>query len=181
MITRKDFAVNYLSRLGYLVNTEALQIIKACEEWYKNRVIEDFHKRKNLNNKEIKLKQMNFAKRCCADDANLCEIISVATQKNNQSQEFINNLLSSNRFNIRYREQLEKTSAAGTVGAYVCLKNARYIESEDGTTKIKDGEIRINYIDADSILPLTVDNLLITECAFFGTDRAKGKEKTQCH
>lgn len=121
---------------------------------------------------------MNFAKRCCADDANLCEIVSVAPDKESTSQAFIETMLSENRFDVRYREQLEKVSATGTVGAYIYLKNAQYLESANGTLTIKGGDIRINYCDADCIIPLTVENHLITECAFCATNKVKGKEKT---
>lgn len=160
------------------MNNDALYIIKICDDWYANRVIEDFHKRKNLNNVEFELSRMNFAKRCCADDANLCEIISVAPEKESASQEFIDKLLSENRFDVRYREQLERTSATGTVGAYIYLKNASYLEDKEGKMTVKGGEIRINYCDADCIIPLTVENRLVTECAFSATNIVKGKEKT---
>ena len=123
------------------MNNDALSIISICDDWYANRVIEDFHKRKNLNNVEFELSRMNFAKRCCADDANLCEIISVAPEKESASQEFIDKLLSENRFDVRYREQLERTSATGTVGAYIYLKNAEYLKSFDETVSIRGGDI----------------------------------------
>lgn len=160
------------------MNSDALDIIKACDDWYSNRCIEDFHKRMNLNKKEIKLNRMNFAKRCCADDANLCEIISVSPEEKSDSQEFIDKLLSENRFDVRYREQLEKTSATGTVGAYIYLKNAEYMKASDETVSVRGGDIRINYVDADCIIPLTVENKLVTECAFSATNTVKGKEKT---
>lgn len=160
------------------MNNDALSIIKICDDWYANRVIEDFHKRKNLNNVEYELSRMNFAKRCCADDANLCEIISVAPEKESASQEFIDKLLSENRFDVRYREQLERTSATGTVGAYIYLKNAEYLKSSDATVSVRGGEIKINYVDADCIIPLTVENKLVTECAFSATNTVKGKKKT---
>lgn len=160
------------------MNNDALSIISICDDWYANRVIEDFHKRKNLNNVEFELSRINFAKRCCADDANLCEIISVAPEKESASQEFIDKLLFENRFDVRYREQLEKTSATGTVGAYIYLKNAEYLKASDETVSVRGGEIRINYVDADCIIPLTVENGLVTECAFSATNIVKGKEKT---
>lgn len=167
-----------MNKLGYSVNGDALAIIKICDDWYSNRLIDDFHKRKNLNDKEVELSRMNFAKRCCADDANLCEIISVAPEKESASQEFIDKLFDDNRFNVRYREQLEKTSATGTVGAYIYLRNANYLEAADGKMTISGGDIRINYCDADCIIPLTVENKLVTECAFSATNTVKGKEKT---
>lgn len=121
---------------------------------------------------------MNFAKRCCSDDANLCEIISVSPEKETISKDFIKEFLNKNRFNVMYRKQLEKTSATGTVGAYIYLENAEYLMHEDGRKSIRDGVIRINYVDAECIVPLSVDDDLITECAFCGTEKVKGNEKT---
>ncbi|MDY4793985.1 MAG: hypothetical protein SO172_07440 [Pararoseburia sp.] len=163
--------------MGYSVNGNALEIIQSCDDWYSNRNIEDFHKRKNLNNVEYTLIKMNFAKRCCADDANLCEVVSVAPEKDESCQNFIEEVLSQNRFDVRYREQLEKTSATGTVGAYIYLKDAEYLE-KDGVIFARGGNIRINYVDADCIIPLTVENGLVVECAFSGTNIIKGKKKT---
>lgn len=160
------------------MNNTALEVIEKCDNWYSNRVIDDFHKRKNLNNKEIELNRMNFAKRCCADDANLCEIISIAPEKESKSQEFIDKLLADNRFDVRYREQLEKVSATGTVGAYIYLRNAEYVQDKGGVVTARGGEIRINYCDADCIIPLTVENNLVTECAFYGANMVRGKERT---
>lgn len=141
--------------------------------------IEDFHKRRNLNNKEVELIRMNFAKRCCADDANLCEIVSVSPEKEAASKEFIEKVLKKNRFAVMYRKQLEKTSATGTVGAYIYLENAEYIKATDGKDSVRGGDIRINYVsDAECILPLSLENDLIVECAFCGTRKVKGEEKT---
>ena len=111
-----------------------------------------------MNNEEIKLSRLNFAKRCCADDANLCEVISVTPEKESTSQEFIDNIIKSNRFDTMYRKQLEKTAAIGTVGAYVYLRNADLMEDSKGVVTLRGGDIRINYCDGDCIIPLTVEN-----------------------
>ena len=163
---------------GYSVNEDALKIIEVCENWYKNKEINDFHVQKNLNDKEIRLTRMNFAKRCCADDANLCEIVSVAPEKESNSVDFIKTLLDSNRFDVQYRKQLEKISATGTAGAYILLKNAKYYEDAAGKITVKGGDVKINYVDADCIIPLTFENGLVTECAFCSTNKVRGKEKT---
>lgn len=131
-----------------------------------------------MNGAAIKLHKLNFAKRCCADDANLCEIISVVPEEKSKSVEFIENIIKKNRFITQYRKQLEKVSATGTVGAYISLRNAKYLQAEDGTISAKDGTIKINYVDADCILPLTVENDVVIECAFAGTNKVRGKEKT---
>lgn len=174
----KDCVRDYLEKMGYSVNADALGIIEMCDNWYCNRIIDDFHKRKNLNGVEYELSRMNFAKRCCSDDANLCEIISVVPEKESSAKEFIEMILKTNRFDVRYREQLEKVSATGTAGAYIYLQNAQYLKGKEGTITVKGGKIRINYVDADCIIPLTVENKLVTECAFCATNRVKGKEKT---
>lgn len=168
----------YLEKLGYSVNGYALGIIEKCQAWYENEIIDDFHKRKNLNNVDYELNRMNFAKRCCADDANLCEIVSVAPEKESDAQKFVEDILSHNRFDVQYREQLELVSATGTVGAYIYLKNAEYLKHPDGSVVARNGKICINYLDADCIVPLTVENKLITECAFCATNTFRGKEKT---
>ncbi len=174
----KECVKTYLQSRGYSVNNEALSIIQTCDDWYANRVIANFHKRKNLNGQDIQLSQMNFAKRCCADDANLCEIVSVVPEEESAAEEFISQLLSNNRFDVRYREQLEKVSATGTAGAYIYLQDADYLEDAGGNLSVKNGKICINYVDADCTIPLTVENKLVTECAFAATDIVKGKEKT---
>ncbi len=167
-----------MQKKGYSVNEDALNIISICESWYTNKEIDDFHVRKNLNDKMVKLSRMNFAKRCCADDANLCEIVSVAPETENTSQEFIDGLLQANRFHVQYRKQLEKTSAMGTVGAYITLKNADYMKDSDGRLSVKRGKIQINYCDPECIIPLSVENDQIMECAFYAVNKVNGKEKT---
>lgn len=174
----KDCAKVYLEKRGYKVNTNALDIIGQCDDWYSNRMINKFHKRENLNGVQQELSRMNFAKRCCADDANLCEIISVTPEKESASKTFIEQILTSNRFEVRYREQLEKVAAMGTAGAYIYLQDADYVKGENENISAKGGRICINYVDADCIIPLTVENKLVTECAFCASNMVKGKERT---
>lgn len=161
-----------------MVNVEALSKIELCGKWYKNEEIEDFHLIRNLNGREVHMNRMNFAKRCCADDANLCEVVSVVPAKSEVAKEFISRLMQKNRFEVQYRKQLEKTSAIGTTGAYLYLKDAVYMKTARDVIVAKGGEIRINYCDGDGIIPLTVENDEVTECAFSGTGRIKGKERT---
>ena len=64
------------------------------------------------------------------------------------------------------------------MGAYIYLQNAEYIKGNNDIVEIRGGEIRINYCDADCIIPLTVENKLVTECAFSATNIVKGEERT---
>jgi len=174
----ENCARQYLATIGYTVNDNALNIISACDDWYCGREIEDFHSRKNLNGEEVKLKRMNFAKRCCADDANLCEVISVTPEDSDNLKTFVDEFIDDNGFRTEYRKQLEKMTATGTVGAYIYLDGAEFVEQATGITSVRGGQIKINYVDADGIIPLTVENGKVTECAFTGSDLVNGKKQT---
>lgn len=163
----------YLQKKGYRVNTEALQKIRSCDDWYANRLIPEFHKRHTVQNVAYDLLQLNFAKRCCSDDANLCEILEINPGSKEQ-YDFVNEVLDASEFQTQYRKQLEKTSADGTVACYVRLDKATIMKSG----KVQGGQIRLNYVEAECFVPLTVENDIVTEAAFSGSGLEKGKKMT---
>ena len=69
-------ATGFLAELGYTVNESALRTIQTCDDWYRNAE-NSMHLRQRVDGAEYQLTQMGFAKRGCADDANLCEIVEV--------------------------------------------------------------------------------------------------------
>lgn len=162
-----------LNKMGYTVNEDALSVIKQCDDWYANRQIREFHHRKSVQGMEFDLERMNFAKRCCSDDANLCEVVEINAGKGEQG-ESVKKILENNRFDTQYRRQLERIPANGTAACYIRLDNATiYADGHaDG------GEIRLNYVDAMGFMPLTVENGDITEAACSGSTMEKGKKQT---
>lgn len=160
-----------LSELGIPYNTTAQNIIRECDDWYANKATE-FHERMNVNGVKYTINSMNFAKRCCADDANLCEIVEINAGESETQFDGVNDILSDNRFTIMYRKQLEKLAASGTVGCYVRLDEATYLADN----RIVGGKIRLNYVDGESVAPITVENDEITECAFVGQDINDGED-----
>jgi A118 family predicted phage portal protein len=165
-------AIEKLKQLGFTYNQKAQNIIEECDQWYTNEESE-FHTRKNLNDQEVKLEKLNFAKRCCADDANLCEIVEINAGESENKFDGVQEILDENRFGVMYRKQLERLAASGTVGAYIRLDNATLLDNGSVT----GGDIRINYINAAGIAPLTVENDEIIECAFVGSDLVRGKNE----
>jgi len=163
----------FLTKKGYTVNDKALEIVKDCDDWYANRKL-DFHKRSTVQGISYELNQLNMAKRCCSDDANLCEVVEINTGKENAQFQAVKDILTANNFDTMYRSQLEKTSATGTVACYIRIENVQLLD----TGKTKGGEIKINYVDAAGFIPLTVENNQITEAAFSGSDLVKGKKQT---
>ena len=163
---------NFLSNKGYTVNDTALSLIKRCDDWYSNRVIEDFHKRRTVNGVPYEMSRLNFGKRCCSDDANLCEVLEINAGDGEQA-DFVANVLSKSEFNTQYRKQLEKTSADGTTACYIRLDNATFMDDNS----VRGGDIKLNYVEADAFMPLTVENDIVTEAAFSGSTLSKGKKQ----
>ena len=163
---------NFLSNKGYTVNDTALSLIKKCDDWYSNRVIDDFHKRRTLNGIPYEMSRLNFGKRCCSDDANLCEVLEINAGDGEQA-DFVDNVLSKSEFNTQYRKQLEKTSADGTTACYIRLDNATFMDDNS----VRGGDIKLNYVEADAFMPLTVENDIVTEAAFSGSALSKGKKQ----
>lgn len=117
---------------------------------------------------------MGFAKRCCADDANLCEVAEVNGGKDVDQHSFLENILRKNQFLAMYRKQIENVSAKGTAACYVRLDNADIMA--DNTAR--GGDIRLNYVNAENFVPLTVENDEVIEAAFAGTNLIGGKVRT---
>lgn len=134
----------------------------------------EFHSRKTVHGEDYRLHRMNFAKRCCADDANLCEVVEINASKVKEQYEYVRKVLDRSNFDTMYRRQLEKVSANGTVACYVRVDNAQFLSN--GRTK--GGKIKLNYVDADCYIPLTVENDIITEAAFSGSSLVNGKKRT---
>lgn len=165
-------AIEQLKRLGYSYNDNAQEIIRLCDLWYTNQET-DFHKRKNLNGVEVVIESLNFAKRGCADDANLCEVVEINAGESQEKFKGVCRILEDNRFQVMFRKQLERLSASGTVGAYLRLENADLF----GDGHVRGGRIRINYVNAAGIVPLTVENGEIIDCAFLGYEMKAGKQQ----
>ena len=162
-----------LVKMGYQVNTAPYSYIDVCNAWYKNEVIEDFHKRTTIQGEEYEIDRMNFAKRGCADDANLCEIVSIHVGSESQTKQ-VSKMLSDNRFDVMYRKQLEHMSATGTVAAYARLENAAYLDNG----KVTGGKVKLSYCYAENYIPLKVVNDEVIEAAFSGRDTTKEGSNT---
>lgn len=168
----ENCVTNFLQKKGYTVNTKALAVIQSCDDWYSNRLIEDFHRRKTINGQSYELNRLNFGKRCCSDDANLCEVLEINAGDGEQA-DFVKDVLDRSEFNTQYRKQLEKTSADGTTACYIRLDNATFMDNGS----VQGGTIKLNYVEADAFMPLTVENDIVTEAAFSGCSLVKGKKQ----
>ena len=110
---------DFLQKKGYTVNDNAMTVIQACDDWYSNRIIEDFHKRKTLNGIPYELNRLNFGKRCCSDDANLCEVLEINAGDGEQA-DFVNDALGKSEFNTQYRKQLLTAAVQKAMSVMYC-------------------------------------------------------------
>ena len=165
---------DFLAKKGYDVNDHALTIIKVCDDWYANRLVKEFHKRRTVQGSEYELNRLGMAKRCCADDANLCEVVEINAGKNKEQFDYVNEILRNSNFDTNYRGQLERVSGKGTAACYVRVDNVTFMKSG----KTQGGTIKLNYVDAEGYMPLTIDNGIVEEAAFSGNSIYKGKKRT---
>lgn len=108
----EGFVKAFLQKRGYDVNETAQTYIKACEDWYSNKEISSFHCRNTVQGTAYKLQRLNFAKRCCSDDANLCEVLEINAGPGEQN-DAVNDILNAGEFQTQYRKQLEKLQPTG--------------------------------------------------------------------
>ena len=131
-------------------------------KWYGGHV-PSFHNYKQYNGKQHlrrRRKTLGMAKVVSEDWANLAlnEKVSIVLEDEDATKKLWA-ILDSNHFRVFGNQLVEKTFAMGT-GAFV--------ERMDGD------EVKIDYITAGMIYPLSWDNGKVTECAF-ASERASGK------
>lgn len=156
----------YLQGRGYdCVSDEFYSRIARWEKWYQGYV-RSFHDYWQYNGKKKicrRRKSLGMAKAVAEDWANLAlnEKVDIATD-DETATEALWAVLDDNQFRVRANQLAELMFAMGT---------AAFVERMEGDT------VKIDYIRAGLIYPLTWDNGKITECAF-ASERRSGKKIT---
>lgn len=168
--------IKWLEDKGYqTVGKGFYSVITGWDSWYQGNV-KNFHNYKVYNGKKDVKKQrktLGMAKAVCEDMANFLMNEKVAiTVDDERTQEFIDNVFENNNFYTKINEFQEFKSALGTVAYVPYLHNAEF-NTANGA--INGGEIRINFLTAEDIFPLSWHNGIIMECAF-ATHHSIGKK-----
>ncbi|MBQ8540565.1 MAG: phage portal protein [Clostridia bacterium] len=139
--------------------------IKLWNSWYKGCVSE-VHKYSVYNGvKKVSQtrKSLRMAKRVCEDWANLLLNEKVVISVNNEeSDKVLKDVLKKNNFCVNANRLIEISFALGT-GAFV--------ESR------RDGKVKIDFVRAEYIYPLSCEGGVITGCAF-GQEIKNGKKRS---
>lgn len=158
-----------LRKKGYTTIPESFYTyIANWQSWY-DGCVKSFHNYKVWNGmKFIKCSRysLGMAKKVCEDWANLllnekCKI----TLEGKKEQDFIDSVFIRNNFSVKANEMQEIKAARGTVAYVPTVVNAS-VDVNTGEVNASGGEIRIDYVPADLILPLTWENGIVSECAF---------------
>lgn len=165
-----------LRDLGYeKVDAEPYAMMDVWKSWYVNDV-KDFHHYKVFNGfqyVETRRYTTGMAKKVCEDWANLLMNEKVAiTLEGEKEQGFVDDVLARANFRVKASELQEQTGALGTGAIIARVVGAT--ASSDGSTS--GGQIKLDYVLADKIYPLSWENGIIMECAFC-TDKKVGNIK----
>lgn len=166
----------YLKKQGYnTLDSAFYTYISNWQSWYEGDV-KSFHNYKVYNgNGHIKCKRnsLGMAKKVCEDWANLLMNERVLISIDDEiTQSFITDVFKDNNFWVKINEMQEYKSALGAT-AYIPYITGLTINSNTGSI-LNNGSIKLNYVTAENIFPISWDNGVINECAFASNEMVDG-------
>lgn len=140
--------------------------IGVWESWYDGNVgnFHNFTVFNGQNNVQCRRYTMGMAKKVSEDWANLLlnEKVKI-TLEGQKEQAFFDEVCRRNNFTVKSNEMQEMKSGLGTA-AYVVRASGTNMDRTTGA--ISGDEIKIDYVTAPSIFPLSWENGTVIECAF---------------
>lgn len=158
------------------------QNIYKWQQWYEGKV-NKFHNYRVYNGSGYVNCQRfgtGMAKKVSEDWANLLmnEKVSV-TLEGEREQEHFDAVCRDNNFAVKVNEMQEKKAALGT-GAYVFSVSGVPVNADSGEIEGGGASVKIDYVSAQDIVPLSWDNGIISECAFSIEKTVKAKKYVYC-
>ena len=172
-----------LKELGFdtVPNEFYTQNIDLWQKWYEGKV-NKFHNYQVWNGSSYVNCQRygtGMAKKVSEDWANLLFNEKVAvTLEGKSEQEFFDEVTKENNFRVKCNEMQEKKAALGT-GAYVFSVTGVPV-GEEGAVEGNGNSIKMDYVAAQDIIPLSWDNGIISECAFAIEKTIKAQKYVYC-
>lgn len=165
--------INILKSMGYsTVPASFYGEISVWKSWYDGNV-KSFHRYQvynGLKHVDCKRYTMGMAKKVAEDWANLLlnEKVKI-TLEGTAEQEFFDEVCKANNFAVKSNEMQELKSAVGTA-AYVVRASGVSVDKDTGSITNGDGAaLKIDYVTAPNIFPLSWENGIVKECAFSST------------
>ncbi len=105
----------------------------------------------------------------------MIKIDDVKTSEWLQGESQNDGILGENNFWDQANDLMERMMYTGTCAIVLRLKNAR-VNDKGQITQNSDAKINMNFVSAEKIIPLTIDNGIITEAAFCSDISRQGKK-----
>ena len=184
--TLNSWVIDWLNkRFGCSISRSYYDTIEEWEHWWKG-FHEPFHKIKvydGTRHRSREMYTMKMAKKICEDWASLLindktkiKVEDEHTSEWLQGENELGGVLGSNNFWEQANDLMERMMYSGTAAIVIGLRNARF--TDDGQLlSDPDNRIDLDYISAESIVPLSCDNGIITEAAFCSDISVMGKSK----
>ena len=169
----------FFSSQGYDIseklNWEAY--IDIWNSWYKGKV-RKFHNYYIYNGqRKVKMekKSMQGAKKVSEDWADLLynEKVKINLKKKKDT-ELLREILRKNNATVIINKGIEKSFALGTGALVVSVQNMEQDETNN-TIDVTNSKIKLEFVEAKKIIPLTWENGIIKECAFITVKYKKGQ------
>ena len=160
---------DYLASRGFdTIDRDFYNRIDVWRSWFDGDV-RNFHSFSVFNGqKRVQCRRysVGMAKKVCEDWASLLmnEKVKV-TLEGEAEQEAYDAVTDDNAFAVKSNEAQELKASRGTV-AYVCRAENAVISSDGRIIPSAGARIRIDYVTAENIYPLSWENGYVSECAF---------------
>lgn len=161
--------IKYLNKAGYdTIDSSFYTLIDTWKSWYRGNV-RKFHKYKMYNGKthiSCKRLSLQMAKKLSEDIADLLlnEKVQITIQ-DEETSKFVMQVLEENYFSVLGNDYQERKAYTGTV-AYVPYLEGITVDQDGSVLPGAGGKVKINYVSASNIYPLSWNNGYISECAF---------------
>ncbi len=151
--------------------------IELWKSWYDGSV-RDFHNYRVFNGQQTvqcRRYTLGMGKKVAEDWANLLlnEKVKI-TLEGQKEQEFFDSVCKANNFEVKANEMQEMKAGLGTA-AYVGRVTGLTMKEDTGRIT-GGGEVKIDYVTAPNIFPLSWENGFVKECAFTSSAAIKGEK-----
>lgn len=171
------------SKFNYDISDSYYKYITEWQNWWSG-YYKPFHRFKHNNGKRVidrDLYSLKMGKKVCEDWASILlnskTKVIIANKNTNdfiQGEKETDGVLGKNSFWVQANRLVERTFATGTGAVTIHINNV--LISNDIVKPSFDAQIKLNFVSAEYIIPLSVDNGRITEAAFAAETTQKGKK-----
>lgn len=157
--------------------SEFYGMIDTWKSWYDGNV-KNFHDYQVFNGQDYvqcRRYTLGMGKKVAEDWANLLmnEKVKI-TLEGQKEQEFFDSVCKASNFEVKANEMQEMKAGLGT-SAYVARVTDLIVQADTGKA-VGGGRIKLDYVTAPNIMPLSWENGKVKECAFTSSVTKNGKK-----